>query len=648
MADTTTYHAGDSMPPPKASAVLRILYGLERGKRFELVGNEFSIGRGEEADIVLADPTISEVHAVLYLMPDNARLRDAGSAAGLRVNGRIVDDEISLRDGAQIEIGGVVLAFSYTPSEVHSEVSERASDDEERESDDEETTFTASEGGGPSVRIDTIEKQIRQVGFHRRGIRRIRIGSQRPMITQLISWFVIFTVVFTAMWVIRTILYDTVRIPEIASPVVAASVQDETPNAVVPLSGALREDDEDRTPAVDYGMSYSPSPVETPDKARRTYDAAMQAWWNDEDDETLSILRSIKRDHPDFEPPLGESLDQLIEQVEMQSQYSDAVSRAATVTVAQTATAVELKGALEGLARIPPTDQRFGPVAELYRQGIQQKLNSLPDPSKASVGSDDEVDDDVEGLDEEGADEDEDEFEDLDDDLADMALDEDGEVVEEPLPEPLDGRTLMAQAGVEARRLYEEGRHKDAARLYGLLRREDGLTGNQRAQCRYLERKLLYFGVAFEEGIDLVDDPATARRGIRRLEGALAADRVLFRFYERLLGKQIASAHAVLALEALDRADLVHAGEHMERGLERAPHLSAWDEIKPRVAAMAMEHLDRARAGLDADAVRARRILKQVVAAAPVGSPAWEESSALLEALDRDDAKPSLPAEATF
>ena len=159
--------------------------------------------------------------------------------------------------------------------------------------------------------------------------------------------------------------------------------------------------------------------------------------------------------------------------------------------------------------------------------------------------------------------------------------------------------------------------------------------------------ELLHFGLVFEEGINLVEDRATARQGIRRLESALATDRILFRFYQRLLRQQISSAHALLARDALGRGDLVQAGEHMELGIARDARRPAWDTLRPQIAAMAMEHLDRARSGLDVEPARARRILKQVVAAAPEGSPAFEEASVMLEALERDT-KPSLPAEATF
>ena len=145
--------------------------------------------------------------------------------------------------------------------------------------------------------------------------------------------------------------------------------------------------------------------------------------------------------------------------------------------------------------------------------------------------------------------------------------------------------------------------------------------------------------------MNLVEDSATARQGIRCLESALTTDRVLFRFYERLLRKQISDAHAVLARDAISRGDLVKAGEHMESGLARDASRPAWETIKPEIAAMAMEHLDRARGGLDVEPARARRMLKQVVAAAPAGSPAWEEASVLLEALDRDTTAPAVPAE---
>ncbi len=682
MADTKTYQSGDdAQPPARAKAVLRILYGLERGKRFELVGSEFTIGRGDDVDILLADPTIAEVHAVLYLLPTGARLRDAGSAAGLRVNGRIVDDEIVLHDGAQIEIGGVVLAFLYTPPGAPAGEAADAPPVEPppplppgpprvnpgepawaeaplnapppQPGDGDEGAFTAADGGGPSVRIDTEEKQVRQVGFRGRGVRRIRIGSKRPIMTQLVSWFVILTVVFSAGWVFQTLLYDSVRIPEISSPAVAASSQAEA-KPLQPAEAGLTGDEPPRRSAVDYSVSYSPSTQEPPDKARRTFDAAMRDYWNDNTDGALATLRELNRDHPDFETPVGDSVAQLIEHVEVQTRYRDAVNLAATVTAAQTATAPEMKAALEGLAEIPPTDPRFGPVAELYRQSLDRKLEALggaggaDDTDDAEAGDDAEADDAEADDDKAGGAEDADEdddFGEMDDDLSAMALDEDGEVVEERLAGAFDGRTLMAQAREEARRLYQEGRYKDAARLFGLLRLEDGLTRNQRDQCLYLERKLLHFGLVFEEGMNLVEDSATARQGIRRLESALTTDRVLFRFYERLLRKQISDAHAVLARDAISRGDLVKAGEHMESGLARDASRPAWETIKPEIAAMAMDHLDRARGGLDVEPARARRMLKQVVAAAPAGSPAWEEASVLLEALDRDTTPPAVPAE---
>lgn len=687
MADTKTYKTDDPKPPARAHAVLRILYGLERGKRFELVGSEFTIGRGDDVDILLADPTIAEVHAILYLLPTGARLRDAGSAAGLRVNGRIVDDEIVLHDGAQIEIGGVVLAFLYTPpggaaeetadpppaepppplppgpprvnpgepawAEAPTTVEQPATAEQPTTGagDGDEVTFTAAAGGGPSVRIDTEEKRVRQVGFRGRGTRRIRIGSKRPIITQLVSWFVILTVVLSAGWVFQTILYDTVRIPEISSPAVAASPQDAA-KAIRPMESRETGDESARRAAVDYGVSYSPSTQEPPDKARHLFDVAMRDYWNDNTDGALATLRILERDHPDFETPVGEGVAGLIEQVETQTRYRDAVNLAATVTAAQTATGPEMKAALEGLAEIPPTDPRYGPVAELYRQSLDRKLGTLGGAGGAEDADLDGLDGDEDADADTGADEDadadtddDDDFGDMDDDLAEMALDEDGEVVEERLAGTLDGRTLLAQGKEEARRLYQEGRYKDAARIFGLLRLEDGVTRNQRDHCLYLERKLLHFGMVFEEGMSLVEDPATARQGIRRLESALTTDRVLFRYYERLLRKQISDAHAVLARDALSRGDLVQAGDHMERGLARDASRPVWDTLEPEVAALAMEHLDRARGGLRVEPARARRILKQVVAAAPSGSPAWEEASVLLEALDRDTTAPTVPAE---
>ncbi len=90
------------------SGVLRILGpdGIERRVRLE--ARPIGIGRGDDNDLVVADPLLSRHHA--RIVPRNGRLvlRDLASRNGTRVNGRAVM-EVVLGAGDRVELGGTVL-----------------------------------------------------------------------------------------------------------------------------------------------------------------------------------------------------------------------------------------------------------------------------------------------------------------------------------------------------------------------------------------------------------------------------------------------------------------------------------------------------------------------------------------------------------
>ncbi|MBM4372235.1 MAG: FHA domain-containing protein [Deltaproteobacteria bacterium] len=680
MADTTTWQTPPSGEGARPSATLRILYGLERGKRFELVGSQFTLGRGGKADVVLGDPSIEEVHALLLLQDGGARIRDLGTSAGLRVNGRIVDVETPLQDGAQIELGGMVLAFQTAAAAAQPETAAQPAGDPPW------ARGSVGTGGAvppplptveaPPVRVETSEQQVRSYADPGRGIRWIRVGGRRSLATQLVSWVVILAVLLASLWVVQTLLEDRIRLPALTAPTSFGALSHEP--------GEEQEQGPGTPPPAGIGFEPGLAPgapgVEAPDRARAMFDEAMRAHWNERPEEAISILKDLLQAHPDFEPPLGEPVDQIITRIGTRTRYRDFVSSAATVMAARTATGSEVREALEGLAEIPPTDTGFGPVAELYRRNLEERLEELgeePAPGglpgagaegveaedgAAAVGEageegDDEAaedDTDGEAADDEAAEEDEapedddgegdDEFGEMDEDLA---RDEDGEVVQEGGTRT-DPAVRFSRARQEARRLYREARFADAARLFALLRQEGGLPRAQAEQALYLERKLLAFGAAFDEGMEAVDDPGTARQGVRRLEAALEADHVLFRYYERLLAKRIGAVSLELAAGALDKGDLAEAGEHLERGSRRAPELDGWAAVRDGVTVLAASRLETLRETLATDPDGARTVLKQIVAAAPEGSTPFTEAAALLEAMDRDADAPVLPARDSF
>jgi len=101
------------------------------------------IGRGSECEVRLADPSVSRLHCRIQCDKNSARLIDAQSRWGTRVNGILVHETL-LKHGDLIEVGDTVLRIESIAESPHTTVSLSpvgscpASDslDQEVESDD--------------------------------------------------------------------------------------------------------------------------------------------------------------------------------------------------------------------------------------------------------------------------------------------------------------------------------------------------------------------------------------------------------------------------------------------------------------------------------------------------------------------------------
>lgn len=99
---------------PRASSSLQLrtlegvppdgLYALRRTAR---------IGRSEESEIVLLDPSVSRAHAVVEVAGGNAHVRDLGSTNGTFLNGRRVESE-RLREGDELRFGNTRMRVERT------------------------------------------------------------------------------------------------------------------------------------------------------------------------------------------------------------------------------------------------------------------------------------------------------------------------------------------------------------------------------------------------------------------------------------------------------------------------------------------------------------------------------------------------------
>ena len=89
---------------------LLILSQLEGDRVFELSDDDTIIGRGDDANLVLANISVSRHHAQITVSEDKASIKDLESANGTRVNGETVK-KAELSNGDEIMLGKYSLVF---------------------------------------------------------------------------------------------------------------------------------------------------------------------------------------------------------------------------------------------------------------------------------------------------------------------------------------------------------------------------------------------------------------------------------------------------------------------------------------------------------------------------------------------------------
>jgi small-conductance mechanosensitive channel len=89
---------------------LKVLAGRREGDFFPLDRDRILVGRGEDCDVDLRDPTTSKEHAHIVLEDGHYFVQDAASKHGTLVNGKPAERR-KLRSGDEITIGESVLRF---------------------------------------------------------------------------------------------------------------------------------------------------------------------------------------------------------------------------------------------------------------------------------------------------------------------------------------------------------------------------------------------------------------------------------------------------------------------------------------------------------------------------------------------------------
>lgn len=101
---------------PSAHALLIVQRGPSAGARFLLDGEETTAGRHPDSDIFLDDITVSRHHVRFTKRPEGRTVVDVGSLNGTYVNRTLIDGEVLLRPGDEVQIGKFRMIYFASPT----------------------------------------------------------------------------------------------------------------------------------------------------------------------------------------------------------------------------------------------------------------------------------------------------------------------------------------------------------------------------------------------------------------------------------------------------------------------------------------------------------------------------------------------------
>lgn len=96
---------------PKGSALLLVLRGTQAGARYLIDSDVITAGRHPRCDIFLDDITVSRHHARFARREGQVWVSDENSLNGTYVNRTLIDGEVALRRGDEVQIGKFRMVF---------------------------------------------------------------------------------------------------------------------------------------------------------------------------------------------------------------------------------------------------------------------------------------------------------------------------------------------------------------------------------------------------------------------------------------------------------------------------------------------------------------------------------------------------------
>jgi pSer/pThr/pTyr-binding forkhead associated (FHA) protein len=99
-----------------AEVYVKIVEGPDAGREVP-AGDELVIGRGDAAELVIADPGVSRRHAVMRAEGQTAVIEDLGSSNGTYVNDEPVAQPRRVAEGDVIRLGASTLEVRLGPTQ---------------------------------------------------------------------------------------------------------------------------------------------------------------------------------------------------------------------------------------------------------------------------------------------------------------------------------------------------------------------------------------------------------------------------------------------------------------------------------------------------------------------------------------------------
>ena len=101
------------MEAPKKKGIPSLIQysGNSLGKRYPITQVETKVGRSADADITIAEASVSRIHAKLLQDAEAVEIEDTGSANGTYINDQRVSQRTPLKDQDMVRVGTVLLKF---------------------------------------------------------------------------------------------------------------------------------------------------------------------------------------------------------------------------------------------------------------------------------------------------------------------------------------------------------------------------------------------------------------------------------------------------------------------------------------------------------------------------------------------------------